>query len=329
MTRPAERPDALVLADPADVPPAWRAELDTVVSPCWQPGGLAGLPAGDPRLAGCQVLVTTPQPLDAAALARLPALRLLVATTTAVDYIDLAHCAERGIAVRSAGHYAGTSVAEHAFALLLASVRRLGDAEAAARGQAPPPDASTAFELAGRTAGVVGPGDIGGRIARIAAGVGMRVLVTGRPGAGKVRPAGGIPAGAVPVALDELLGAADAFFVAVPLTPDTRGLLDRRRLALLKPTAHLVSVAPDEVVDAAALVAALAAGRLGGAALDLVGDPGPYRDAPRLVLTRRWGIRTPQARERRARAWVTAVREGLATDPGPLPAPASPTDAPS
>ncbi len=298
-------PEALVLADPADVPDPWPAELARVVRPVWWgPRELAELPAGDPRRAGCQVLVATPQRLDAAALAGLPRLRLVVATTTAVDYLDAEHCAGRGIAVRNTADYAGTSVAEHAVALLLASVRRLGAAEAAARAGAPRPDHAGAFELAGRTAGVVGPGDIGGRIAAIAAGFGMRVLVTGRR-----RPA---PPGTEPVELDELLRRSDAVFLAVPLTPATRGLLDARRLALLRPTAHLVSIAPDEVVDRAALAAALTAGRLGGAGLDLVGDAGPYRDLPRLVLTHRWGIRTEQARHRRVERWVTAVRDGVA-----------------
>ena len=141
----------------------------------------------------------------------------------------------------------------------------------------------------------------------------MRVLVTGRR-----RPA---PPGTEPVELDDLLRRSDAVFLSVPLTPETRGLLDARRLALLGPAAHLVSIAPDEVVDRAALAAALAAGRLGGAALDLVGDPAPYRDLPRLVLTHRWGIRTDQARRRRAERWVTAVRDGVAADPALTEAP--------
>jgi lactate dehydrogenase-like 2-hydroxyacid dehydrogenase len=132
----------------------------------------------------------------------------------------------------------------------------------------------------------------------------MRVLVAGR----RPHP---LP-GAVQVELDELLRHADAVFLAVPLTPQTRHLLDGRRLALLKPTAHLVSIAPDEVVDLAALSAALTAGTLGGAALDLVGDATAYRDVPRLVLTRRWGIRTEQARRLRAERWVGAVRDGIA-----------------
>lgn len=320
MTGTAEKPAALVLADPADVPGPARAELATLVRPTWWPRGLADLPPGDRRLARCRILVTTPQTLDAPALSRLPALRLVVATTTAVDYIDVAHCAARGIGVRNTANYAGTSVAEHAFALLLASVRSLGAAEAAARGQARAPDCSCAFELAGRTAGVVGLGDIGSRIAGIAAGFGMRVVFASR------RPRS-VP-GAVQVEVDDLLRAADAVFLAVPLTPQTRRLVDRRRLSLLRPTAHLVSVAPDEVVDLAALSAALAGGALGGAALDMVGDCTAYRDVPRLVLTRRWGIRTPEARQLRARRWVAAVRDGVAAGLGPLPDPHATPDAP-
>lgn len=303
------KPHALILVDPNDVPRPWRSRLATLVHPTWWPRGLASMPTGDARLGTYRILVATPQSLDRSALSRLPALRLIVATTTAVDYIDLAHCAAAGISVHNTPRYAGTSVAEHAFALLLASVRRLCAADAAARGKAASPDTSSAFELADRTAGVVGLGDIGEKIARIAQGFGMRVLFTSR------RPRSFT--GAVQTEIDQLVSEADVVFLSVPLTPWTRHLIDRRRLSLMKPTAHLISISPDEVVDLAALRCALTGGALGGAALDMVGDSEPYRDVPGLVLTRRWGIRTQEGRQKRAERWLSTLHENLAAGLGP------------
>jgi len=314
MSESSQRPLALILAGPDDVPGFWRSRLATLVEPVWWPRPLADLPADDPLRDRCAVLVATPRSLDAAALRGLPALRLVVATTTAVDYLDLEYCAAAGITVRGNGAYAGTSVAEHAFTLLLTSLRRMPAAMAAARGEPVVPEdpagpagtsgTAAAFELAGATAGVIGLGDIGGRIAAIARGFGMRVLFTGRTP--RTVP------GATWAAIDDLVREADAVFLSVPLTPETRHLVDASRLALMKPSAHLVSISPDEVIEHAALARALSRGDLGGAALDLVGDPAPYRGLPRLVLTRRWGIRTREARWKRAERWVTTVQEDLA-----------------
>ena len=124
----------------------------------------------------------------------------------------------------------------------------------------------TGTGLRGRTLGVIGYGRIGREVVRLLAPWGMQVLVTQRTPVDED--------GVAYVALETLLAAADVVVVACPLTDETRGLLDARRLGLMKPTALLVNVARGAIVDQPALVEALREGRLAGAGLDVV-DPEP------------------------------------------------------
>jgi (S)-sulfolactate dehydrogenase len=143
-------------------------------------------------------------------------------------------------------------------------------------------------EVAGKTLGLVGFGSIGRVTARKAAAMGMRIV------AFDPAVAAGSPSwaehGASPLGLDELLARSDVVSLHLPLTDATRGLLDEARLARMKPGAILVNSARGGIVDEAALAKALAAGRLGGAALDVF-DREPLAagsvlaDAPNLILT--------------------------------------------
>jgi D-3-phosphoglycerate dehydrogenase len=136
--------------------------------------------------------------------------------------------------------------------------------------------APTGSGLAGRTLGVIGYGRIGREVGRLLEPWGMRVAVTQRTPVDEP--------GVTYLPLDTLLAEADVVVVACPLTDETRGMLDARRLALMKPTAFLVNVARGAIVDQAALVSALRDGRLAGAGLDVV-DPEPLpADDPLLEL---------------------------------------------
>ncbi|WP_158558510.1 MULTISPECIES: 2-hydroxyacid dehydrogenase [unclassified Streptomyces] len=273
------------------------------MNPTWWPGALDRCPDENPPLEDVTVLVTTHQELGATALSRMPALRLVIATSTATDYIDLDHCHRRGIAVHNTPGYTGPSVAEHAFALLLATARHICEADAAAHGrtaQAPP---SAGFDLAGRTAGIVGLGDIGTRIARIAMGFGMRVLY--------VNPSARHLDGATPVSLGRMLADADVVFLSAPLTPSTRHLMNRDRFHAMKSGAILINVSADELVDPGALRSALLEGRLAGAALDLAGPTTPYAGLPRLTMTHRRGTYTYECLERRAAIWVATLERAV------------------
>ncbi|MFF3947816.1 2-hydroxyacid dehydrogenase [Streptomyces sp. NPDC001902] len=234
-------------------------------------------------LAAAHVIMTALGPVAAGHLARASALELVQCTGHGHEHVDVAAARARGVPVCTIGSSGAEtqSVAEQAFALMLALAKRIVPAhEALSRGEWPLPRLQRSLtELDGRVLGVIGLGAIGQAVARRATAFGMTVRYTSR------RP---VPAateqllGARRLPLEELLATADYVSVHVPLTDATRHLLDARRLALLKPTAFLVNTARGAVVDQDALADALEAGRLAGAGLDVF-DPEPPQAGMRLL----------------------------------------------
>ena len=195
----------------------------------------------------------------AAVLAACPKLRLISVWGTGTDHVDLAAARERGIAVTNTPGVAASSVAEHTLALLLAAARRIPEMDAAVRRGEWPRGQST--DLRGKTCGIVGLGAIGREFARLAAGIGMRVVGW--------TPHRRAVAGVEVVELDELYRTSDVVSIHVRLSDETRGLVGAPQLALMKPEAILVNTARGGIVDEAALRDALASGRLRAAALDV------------------------------------------------------------
>jgi D-3-phosphoglycerate dehydrogenase len=199
--------------------------------------------------------------MDAALLEAHPRLRSIVFLGTgASSYVDVEAAARLGIRVRTIRGYGDRSVAEHAFALLLAAARGIARMDRGLRAGAW--TQAEGIELGGRTLGLLGLGGVGGEMARIASGFGMRVVGWSRSG----MPAG-LPVEAM--ALDDVLAEADAVSLHLALCPETRGLLDAARIARMKRGAILVNTARGALVDEAAMLAALASGQLGHAALDV------------------------------------------------------------
>jgi D-3-phosphoglycerate dehydrogenase len=199
--------------------------------------------------------------MDAALLEAHPRLRSIVFLGTgASSYVDVEAAARLGIRVRTIRGYGDRSVAEHAFALLLAAARGIARMDRGLRAGAW--TQAEGIELGGRTLGLLGLGGVGGEMARIASGFGMRVVGWSRSGV----PAG-LPVEAM--ALDDVLAEADAVSLHLALCPETRGLLDAARIARMKTGAILVNTARGALVDEAAMLAALASGQLGHAALDV------------------------------------------------------------
>jgi D-3-phosphoglycerate dehydrogenase len=193
----------------------------------------------------------------------------------------MSSAARRDIRVRTVRHYADRTVAEHAFALLLAAARDIARMDRDIR--AGRWSASEGLELAGSTLGVVGVGGVGSQMARIAAAVGMRVIAWNRSG---------IPADvpAEPAPLDTLFATADAVSLHVALVPQTHGLIDARRLGLMRAGAILINTARGALVDEAALIGALRTGRLAHAALDVfdsepIGPDHPLARLENVTLT--------------------------------------------
>src|SRR5918996_3896160 len=214
------------------------------------------------RLRPAEVVVTirARTAFDAALLSELPNLRLIAVTGTGYNQIDVDGATERGILVCNSPGRSSQSVAELSMALLLATVRQIPRADQAVRrGDWSDPWATLqGHDLAGRTLGILGLGKIGPIMARLGSAFGMRVLAWSENLTLERAAAAG--AGLPP--LDELLAESDAVSIHLRLSPRTRGLLDGRRLGRMRPGAVLVNTSRGEIVDEAALVAALREGRL-------------------------------------------------------------------
>jgi len=225
-------------------------------------------------------------------------LRFIGLTATGSDNIDLAAARERGIAVCNIRAYCTQSVVEHVFAVLLNLTHSIGCFHAAVREGAWA--ASEEFcmldypirELSAMTMGIVGHGDLGSGVVETARHFGMQVLIARRRGA--------VATDDGRIDFDDMLQSADVVSLHCPLTDETRNLIGRRELALMKRTAILVNTARGGLVDSAALAAALDEGRIGGAAIDVLsqeppvdGDPLLECDSPTLIVTPHiaWGTR--------------------------------------
>jgi glycerate dehydrogenase len=268
------------------------------------------------RLAGAAVAVTNKVVIDGALMTASPALRLVCVAATGTNNVDLAAARERGIAVCNVTGYATASVVQHVYALILALTARLAEhAAAALDGRWAASDQFCVLdfpfrELAGKTLGVVGYGELGRGVARVAEALGMRVLVAQRPGG---PPAPGR------VALDDLLAASDVVTLHVPLAANTRGLVGRAELALMRPDALLINTARGGLVDEAALADALRAGRLGGAGVDVLAvepprDGSPLLDpsVPNLIVTPHVAWASRESRQRLLDEVAANIRAFLA-----------------
>ena len=247
-------------------------------------------------------------PIDAELLDMCPNLRVVSTMAVGYDNINIAACAERGIAVGHTPDVLTEATADLTFALILALARRIPEGISAVRDGLWGdwrPDYLLGIELRDLTLGIIGPGRIGTAVARRAAGFGMNVINSGRPGT-----AGGL-------ALNDLLGEADIVSLHCPLNDQTRHLVNRDFLSAMKPTALLVNTTRGAVVNQAALADALAEGVIAGAALDVT-DPeplppdDPLLEAPNLLVVPHLGSATLRTRTAMASLAVDNLLAGLA-----------------
>lgn len=227
-------------------------------------------------------ILTLDEPLTADVIAQLRACRVISRFGIGVDRVDVEAATRHGIVVANVPDYCVDEVSDHALALLLGLARRTHALDAAVRAGTwdTPAVAGDVHRLRGQVLGVVGFGRLGRRLGEKAKALGLRVLVHDPyVGDEEVRRLA-----AEPVPLDELLGRSDWVSLHLPLTDETRHLVDGAALARMKPTAILVNTARGALVDQAALVDALRHGRLRGAALDVLEREPPARDDPLLEL---------------------------------------------
>ena len=266
----------------ADDPPV-GVNLQAEVTPADIPG----------LLAGCDFVLDDHTTLPTETLRLCPRLKHVVFLGTgARSYMNPEELAGLGIEVHTIRGYGDTAVAEHAIALMWSAARGLAAMDGAMRrGEWP---RTPGVQLTGKTIGLLGFGGIAAEVARIAGGGGMRVLAWNRTP--KTAP------GVTFVDLDTLLTQSDVLSVHLLLTDATRGFLSAERLAKLRPGAILVNTARGAVIDEAALVAALRAGRIGHAALDVFAEEplpagNPFIDLGNVTLSAHSAFRTPEASE--------------------------------
>ncbi|MCL6700242.1 2-hydroxyacid dehydrogenase [Pseudomonas sp. T1.Ur] len=254
------------------------------------------------RLRGATVAITNKVVIDAAAMAANPGLKLILISATGTNNVDLVAARRHGITVSNCQGYGTPSVAQHTIMLLLNLATRLADYQKAV-GEGRWQQASQfclldypIVELQGKTLGLLGHGELGGAVARLAEAFGMHVLLGQIPGR---------PARPDRLPLDQLLPQVDALTLHCPLNEHTRHFIGTRELALLKPGTFVVNTARGGLIDEQALADALRSGHLGGAATDVLsveppteGNPLLAGDIPRLIVTphNAWGSR--EARQR-------------------------------
>lgn len=204
--------------------------------------------------------------LDAGIIDRLPDLKLIATRSAGYDHIDLAACRERGIAIANVPDYGDATVAEHAFALLLALARNIVESVALTRRGGFSMAGVRGLELRDKVIAVVGTGRIGRRAIEIARGFGMHVLAFDQVEDAVAATRLGFTYGA----LDEILAQADVVTLHVPSSPATVGLIGARQFDVMRDGAILINTARGNVVDTEALVRALASGKLRAAGLDVL-----------------------------------------------------------
>ncbi|QQS55944.1 MAG: 2-hydroxyacid dehydrogenase [Candidatus Competibacteraceae bacterium] len=256
------------------------------------------------RIAEAEVIISNKVMLDAAALRHAPRLRLICIAATGLNNVDLAAATSRGVTVCNCRGYGTAAVVQHVFALLLTLVTRLSDYRRAVRdGRWRQANQFCLLdfpirELAGKTLGIVGHGELGRGVARVAEAFGMRVLIAQRPGVVEEEQEGRVP-------LPLLLPQVDVLSLHCPLTPETRGLIGAWELALMRRDAILINTARGGLVDEALLADALRQGALGGAGVDVLsleppvaGNPLLAPDIPNLIVTPHcaWGSRESRQR---------------------------------
>jgi lactate dehydrogenase-like 2-hydroxyacid dehydrogenase len=260
---------------------------------------LAGVVSADALLA----LLT--DPVDAALFDAAPQLRAVANYAVGYDNVDVEAATARGIPIGNTPGVLTGATADLTLALMLGASRRLLEGDAWVRaGEWGPwkPDLLLGRDLHGATVGIVGYGRIGRAVAERLSGFSCELLHSSR--------GGGVP-------LEELLERSDFVTIHCPLTPQTRGLIDAAALARMRPTAYLVNTARGPIVDTTALIAALHAGEIAGAALDVT-DPEPLPadhpllEAPNLLVLPHLGSGTHASREAMSEMAVDNILAALA-----------------
>lgn len=252
------------------------------------------------RIKDAEVIIIANTPLSGEVIDTAENLKYISVAFTGFNHIDLEKCKEKGIKVSNAAGYSTNSVAEITFGLIISLLRNIVPLEAVVR-DGGTKDGYRQLDLKGKTLGVLGTGDIGGAVAELGLAFGCQVIAYNRSEKPEL-----ISKGVEYKSLDEVLKTSDIVTLHTPLTDETKHLIDKDKLALMKTSSFLINTAVGPIVDNEALAEALHKGEIAGAGLDRVDmEPPvpadyPILAAPNVVLLPHIGFATEEAMVRRA-----------------------------
>lgn len=234
------------------------------------------------RAEDAPMLLTNKTPITRETIEQLPALKYIGVMATGYNIVDIEAASEHGVVVTNVAGYSTHAVAQHTFALMLALINRVEThSELVHAGQWVASKDFTfrktpLLELAGKRLGLFGLGDIGQKVADIALAFGMEVLAYRR------NPSKTSDSRIQMVSLDELFTSSDFISLHAPLTPETRHVVDSKRLEQMKSSAFLINTARGPLIEEEALALALEKGQIAGAGLDVLSTEPPKADNPLL-----------------------------------------------
>jgi len=274
------------------------------------------------RAAGADVFIIANSPLSGKVIRSAPNLKMISVAFTGVDHVDKAACTEKNILVSNAQGYCTDTVAELTFGLILSKLRNILPCDARTR-EGGTKDGLVGNELSGKTIGIIGTGAIGRRVAEIARVFGCKVL-----GYSRTQNAEAKAMGIQYLPLDELLKQSDIVSLHTPLTDETKNLISREKIALMKPTAILINTARGAVVDNKALAEALNEGRIAGAGIDVfemeppIPVDHPLNSAKNTILTPHIAFAAKESMFRRAQITLGNISAWMAGKPENVKIPA-------
>jgi len=222
-------------------------------------------------------IITELHPVTAAMMANFQRCRIIACASTGYDYVDYASAGQRGIWVTNCPGYCTDEVATHTLALLLSQARRLLQTRALVRANEwDPRTARPIHHPRAQTLGIIGWGRIGRAVSTKAMALGFKVIANDP----YVDPKQMLDAGVTPADKETVMRASDYVSLHTPLTDETRGMIDARLLALMRPSAYLINTARGQLVDEAALLETVQSGKIMGAALDVLASEPPAPDHP-------------------------------------------------
>ena len=259
------------------------------------------------RVKDADILVIANMPLSGDVIDAAKNLKFISVAFTGYDHIDLDKCKERGIKVSNAGGYSTNSVAELAFGLMIGLLRNIVILDDVVREEGTK-EGYGQFDLKGKTLGVLGTGEIGGTVAELGLAFGCNVIAYSRSEKQEL-----LNKGVKYMPLEEVLKISDIVTIHMPLTNETKGMINKSRLELMKPTSLLINTGIGPIVDNNALAKALEDGIIAGAGIDRVDmEPPipmdyPLLDAPNTIIVPHIGFATEEALVRRAEITVNNI----------------------